>query len=315
VTRENSYGRVRHIRAIPIARRQPANYSESRTRSGPGIGILKNMRAELLDARSEQVDQRMMSRESGGHGSDGLGFISECSAALFYNALGRYAEALVAAERACRYPKELGLTTLVLPELIESAVRSGAIERAAEALEELSESANASGTDWALGVAARSRALLGLCEAAEEFYREAIVCLGRTELAIELARAHLLYGEWLRRENRRVDARRALRAANEIFLAAGAAAFAERCSRELLATGEHARKRTAETRFELTAQEAQIACLAGAGRTNPEIGSELYISPRTVEWHLRKVYPKLGISSRRQLRSALPDRLRTVAFT
>jgi ATP/maltotriose-dependent transcriptional regulator MalT len=241
--------------------------------------------------------------------------ISDCSAALFYNALGRYAEAFVAAERACRYPKELGLTTLVLPELIEAAARSGAVARAAEALEELTESACARGTDWALGVEARSRALLSPCEVAEGLYREAIVRLGRTELAIELARAHLLYGEWLRRENRRVDARRELRAANEMFLTAGAAAFAERCSRELLATGEHARKRTVETRFELTAQEAQIARLAGDGRTNPEIGSELYLSPRTVEWHLRKVYPKLGISSRRQLRSALPDRLRTVAFT
>jgi len=260
------------------------------------------------------VDQRLMLRDSGGHGSDGLGLISDCSAALFYNALGRYAEAFVAAERACHYPKELGLTTLVLPELIEAAVRSGATERAAEALEELTESARASGTDWALGVEARSRALLSPSEVAEGFYREAIFRLGRTALQIELARAHLLYGEWLRRENRRVDARRELRAAHEMFLAAAAHAFAERSSRELLATGEHARKRTVETRFELTAQEAQIARLAGDGRTNPEIGSELYISPRTVEWHLRKVYPKLGISSRRQLRGALPDRFRTVVF-
>ena len=261
------------------------------------------------------MDQRLMLRDSGGHGSDGLGLISDCSAALFYNALGRYAEAFVAAERACHYPKELGLTTLVLPELIEAAVRSGATERAAEALEELTESARASGTDWALGVEARSRALLSPSEVAEGFYREAIFRLGRTALQIELARAHLLYGEWLRRENRRVDARRELRAAHEMFLAAGADAFAERSSREVLATGEHARKRTVETRFELTAQEAQIARLAGDGRTNPEIGSELYISPRTVEWHLRKVYPKLGISSRRQLRAALPDRFRPVVFT
>jgi ATP/maltotriose-dependent transcriptional regulator MalT len=277
--------------------------------------MLKSVRAELLDARSEQVDQRSMLWDSGRHGSDGLGLISDCSAALFYNALGLYAEAFVAAERASHYSKELGLTTLVLPELIEAAIRSGGAERATEALEELAESARASGTDWALGVEARSRALLSPSEVAERFYREAIDRLGRTPLEIELARAHLLYGEWLRRENRRVDARRELRSAHEMFLAAAAHAFAERSSRELLATGEHARKRTVETRFELTAQEAQIARLAGDGRTNPEIGSELYISPRTVEWHLRKVYPKLGISSRRQLRAALPDRFRTVVFT
>ena len=277
--------------------------------------MLKSVRAELLDERSEQVDQRSMLRDSGRHGSDGLGLISDCSAALFYNALGLYAEAFVAAERASHYSKELGLTTLVLPELIEAAIRSGGAERATEALEELAESARASGTDWALGVEARSRALLSTCEVAEGFYREAIVRLSRTPLEIELARAHLLYGEWLRRENRRIDARRELRSAHEMFLVVGAEAFAERSSRELMATGEHARKRSVETRFELTAQEAQIARLAGDGRTNPEIGSELYISPRTVEWHLRKVYPKLGISSRRQLREVLPDRSRTVVFT
>jgi ATP/maltotriose-dependent transcriptional regulator MalT len=249
-----------------------------------------------------------------GTGNDGLGLISDCGAALFYNAHGRYAEALSAAERACRYPKELGLATLVLPELIEAAVRSGANERAAEALEELAVWARTSGTDWALGLEARSRALLSPSEVAEGLYREAIERLGRTTLKIELGRARLQYGEWLRRENRRMDARAELRVAHEMFVAMGADAFADRSCRELLATGEHARKRTVETRFNLTPQEAQIARLARDGRTNPEIGGELYISVRTVEWHLRKVYPKLGISSRRQLRDALPDRLRAPAY-
>lgn len=260
------------------------------------------------------MDQRAMWIRGGNERaprSDGRGLISDCSAALHYNALGRYEEALTAAERACHYLEELGLTILVLPELIEAAVRSGKTERAADALVELAETARASGADWALGVEARSRALMSPSDVAEGFYRGAIDRLGCTALEIELARAHLLYGEWLRRENRRIDAREELRTAHEMFIAMGADAFAERSCRELLATGEHARKRTVETRFELTAQEAQIARLAGDGRTNPEIGSELYISPRTVEWHLRKVYPKLGISSRRQLRQVPLDRFGT----
>ena len=260
------------------------------------------------------MGQRTMQQRNSGAAGEGLGLISDCSSALFYNALGRYGEALSAAERAHRYPKELGLTTLVLPELIEAAIRSGRTERANEALNELAEWALASDTDWALGVEARSRALVSPSHAAERFYVEAIDHLGRTSPEIELARAHLLYGEWLRRENRRVDAREELRTAHEMFTAMGAEAFAERCYRELLATGEHARKRSVETRYDLTAQEAQIARLARDGRTNPEIGNELFISTRTVEWHLRKVYPKLGITSRRQLRTALPDRLRVPAL-
>jgi DNA-binding CsgD family transcriptional regulator len=257
------------------------------------------------------VGQGTISRRIGQPDGNGLGLISDCSAAVFYNALGRYPEALVAAERASNYPKERGLTTLVLPEVIEAAVRSNETERATEALVELQASAGASGTDWALGVEARSQALLSRGAAAEALYREAITRLCRGAPAIESGRAHLLYCEWLRRENRRVDARLQLRTAHEIFVTLGAEVFAERTRRELLATGEHARKRTVDVANELTEQEAQIARLAGNGRTNPEIGSELYISPRTVEWHLRKVYPKLGISSRRQLRDALPRLPRT----
>ena len=165
----------------------------------------------------------------------------------------------------------------------------------------------ASGNDWGLGIEARSRALLSDGEAAERLYREAIERLGRTRLRPELARAHLLYGEWLRRENRRVDARTQLRTAHDMFVAIGMEAFAERTRIELLATGETVRKRTVETRDELTAQERQIARLARDGLSNPEIGARLFLSPRTVEWHLRKVFTKLGIGSRKELAAALPD--------
>ena len=161
------------------------------------------------------------------------------------------------------------------------------------------------GTDWGLGIAARCGALLSEGDAAEGLYREAIERLGRTRLRPELARAHLLYGEWLRREGRRVDAREHLRTAHEMFAAMGMEAFAERARKELLATGEKVRKRTVETRDDLTAQERQIAELARDGLSNPEIGARLFLSPRTVEWHLRKVFGKLGIRSRHELAGAL----------
>ena len=166
----------------------------------------------------------------------------------------------------------------------------------------LAESASVSGTDWALGVEARSRALLSEGEAADRLYREAIERLGRIRMRAELARAHLLYGEWLRRENRRIDAREQLRAAYQMLTAMGMDGFAERARRELLATGETVRKRTVETLTDLTAQEAQIAKLARDGRTNQEIAAHLFISPRTVEWHLGNVFTKLGIASRKDLR-------------
>jgi ATP/maltotriose-dependent transcriptional regulator MalT len=168
-------------------------------------------------------------------------------------------------------------------------------------------------TDWVLGIEARVRALLSEADTAESEYRESIARLGRTRLRAELARSHLLYGEWLRREGRRVDAREQLRIAHDMFGAIGADGFAERARHELLATGEKVRKRRDDTRDELTPQEEHIARLAHAGRTNPEIGAELFISPRTVEWHLKKVYAKLGISSRRGLRDVLPARGDAVA--
>jgi DNA-binding CsgD family transcriptional regulator len=224
---------------------------------------------------------------------------------VLYNGLGRYGKALAAAQQASEHPQELW-STLVLPELIEAAVRSGQADRAAGALDRLSETTRASGTDWALGTEARSRALLGKNQAAEDLYREAIRRLGRTGLRVELARARLLYGEWLRRQRRRGEARDQLRAAHEIFASAGAGAFAERARIELRATGERAPKRAAETREALTAREAYIARLAGQGASNAEIAVQLFISPATVAYHLRKVFATLGISSRSQLASALP---------
>jgi DNA-binding CsgD family transcriptional regulator len=245
------------------------------------------------------------SSDFGMDGGEGIGVVGHCSAASLNNGLGQYAWALTAAERAHECPQEIGFSTLVLPELIEAASRSGKPQRAFQAFMQLQKSTRASGTDWALGVEARSRALISDGAAAEGYYQEAIARLGRTRVRIELARAHLLYGEWLRRENRRRDAREQLRIAYGAFTAMDVEAFAERARRELLATGETVRKRTCEERYNLTAQEAEIARLASDGHTNPEIGIELFISPRTVEWHLRKIYSKLGIGSRRDLRGVL----------
>jgi DNA-binding CsgD family transcriptional regulator len=232
---------------------------------------------------------------------------NDWSLAVRYNGLGRYDDALVAAERAAADPHGMGVAPWVLSDLIEAAVRSGHAERAAGPLERLAEIAEANGTDWALGVDARSRALLSEGDAAEQLYLEAVERFGRTRILVSLARGHLVYGEWLRRENRRVDAREQLRLAHTMLADMGMEPMAERARRELLATGETVRKRTVETLDELTPQEAQIARLAADGQTNPEIGAQLFLSPRTVEWHLRKVFTKLGITSRRALRTALPD--------
>ena len=227
--------------------------------------------------------------------------------AVRYNGLGRYDDALAAAERAAEDPRGLGTPMWLLADLIEAAAHGGKPERAVGPLERLTEIAEANGTDWALGFLLRSRALLSEGDAAERLYREAVARLGRTRIRVAQGRTLLVYGEWLRRENRRVDARVQLRAAHELLTEIGMAVFAERARRELLATGETVRKRTVETIDDLTPQELQIAQRAADGQTNPEIGSQLFLSPRTVEWHLRKVFGKLGISSRKDLRSALPD--------
>ena len=226
---------------------------------------------------------------------------------VLLNGLGRYREALAAARDASDDTPELFVSVWATIELLESATRCDEPELARDALERIVAATAVAPTDWALGIEARSRALLSEGEDAERLYREGIERLGRTRLRPELARAHLLYGEWLRRENRRVDARAQLRAAHELFVAIGMEAFAERARGELLATGEKVRKRTVETRDELTPQERQIAGLARDGLSNPEIGARLFLSPRTVEWHLRKVYAKLGIRSRRELADALPS--------
>ncbi|HEX8929208.1 MAG TPA: LuxR C-terminal-related transcriptional regulator, partial [Actinomycetota bacterium] len=220
--------------------------------------------------------------------------------AVLYNGHGRYQEGLAQARQACAY-EDPGFLGWSLVELVEAAARSGAGEAAAQALRRLDSRSRAAGTDWALGVLARSRALLSDGDTAESLYREAIDRLGRSPIAPQLARAHLLYGEWLRRSQRRLDAREQLRTAHEMFDRFGARAFAERARRELLATGETGRPRSVPRPVELTAQEEQIARLAGSGLTNPEIGAQLFLSPHTVEWHLRKVFTKLGIHSRKQL--------------
>ena len=230
--------------------------------------------------------------------------LADHATAVLHNGLGRSGEALAAARRACEHD-DLGFYGWSLAELVEAGARSGEHEVAADALRRLEERTGACGTDWARGIEARSRALLADDDRAEPLYREAIEQLGRTRMVVHLARAHLVYGEWLRRENRRVDAREQLRAAHEAFGGMGAAAFAERARRELLATGETVRGRSPEARDQLTAQEAQIARLAADRHTNPEIGAQLFISPRTVEYHLRKVFMKLDISSRKELRGAL----------
>ncbi|WP_128381550.1 helix-turn-helix transcriptional regulator [Streptomyces cavernae] len=223
--------------------------------------------------------------------------------AVLCNSLGQYADALAAAREAAVPQQEFGAPRWGLVELIEAAACGGSPELATDALEQLSETTRASGTNWALGVEARSRALLSEGDAAEPLYREAIERLARIRVHVELARAQLLYGEWLRRENRRVDARAQLTVAHETFSKIGAEAFAERARRELQATGAKVRSHTVATPTALTSQEAQIARLAGEGLTNPEIGAQLFLSPHTVEWHLRKVFAKLGISSRKEIRT------------
>jgi DNA-binding CsgD family transcriptional regulator len=227
--------------------------------------------------------------------------------AVLFNGLGRYADALVAAELAA-YEMELpNGTGLALPEVIEAAVRSHRPDAAEKAIEQLPKHTLDS-ADWAMGVEARCRALVTEGEEAEAWYAVAVERLARTAIRTEAARAHLLYGEWLRREGRRVDAREQLASAYEMFSAMGADGFAERTRRELLATGEKVRRRDLSTRNELTPQEEHIARLARDGRSNAEIGAELFLSVRTVEWHLRKVFMKLGIASRRELKDALPAR-------
>jgi DNA-binding CsgD family transcriptional regulator len=253
----------------------------------------------LIDATSRQVRER------------GEGFalaVADWASAVLNNGLGNYQEAMTAAQRAIDSPELAFIPQWALIDVIEAATRSGRSDIAADALGRLAVITGASGTDGALGVEARSRALLTEGKAAEPLYREAIERLARTSIRTELARAHLLYGEWLRRERRRGDARDQLRIAHEMFEAMGMEAFAERARRELKATGDTARKPSVSTSdHQLTAQEAQIARMARDGLSNPEIGGRLFLSTHTVHYHLRKIFTKLGISSRTQLDRVLLD--------
>lgn len=245
---------------------------------------------ELISATIEQAAAQEMKWATA---------LTDYATAVLYNGLGRYQDAAVAAQRVCT-GEDLGLFSRACLELIEAGTRCVACAVATDALRDLEERTR-TGTDWALGVWARSTALLSDTNAAETLYREAIERFDRGRVAVHLPRAQLVYGEWLRRENRRLEAREQLRAAHETFSSIGAEAFAERARRELLATGQTARRRSDETRDILTPQEAQIARLARDGLSNPEIGAQLFISSRTVQYHLRKVFRKLEISSRNQL--------------
>ena len=233
---------------------------------------------------------------------EGIGIsVLDWAEAVLYNALGRYEEGRAAARKVAGQPQSLALSSWGMVEMIEAAVRAGTPELAADAHRRLMEMTRVSGTDWALGIATRSRALLVEGRRSEDLYVEAIDRLGRSRMAVDLARAHLLYGEWLRRQRRRLDARKELRVAHELFSDFGTEAFAERARVELQATGEHARKRTVDTLDQLTPQEAQISRLVAQGTTNREIAAQLFISPSTVEYHLHKAFRKLNVKTRTQL--------------
>jgi DNA-binding CsgD family transcriptional regulator len=259
------------------------------------------MMAAWRGNEAEALELIEAARLEGTARGEGMGLrLLEWATALLYNGCGRYGEALEAAQRGCD-EDDVGLFAWACVELIEAGVRCGDTDAASAALDRLSERTRASGTDWALGIEAGSRALLSDGADAERLYREAVERLARTRGVVHLARARLLYGEWLRRENRRIDARVQLRAAHGMFGGIGAEGFAERAGHELAATGETARSRSDDARGVLTPQEAHIARLAKDGLSNPEIGAQLFISPRTVQYHLRKVFQKLDITSRNQL--------------
>jgi len=253
------------------------------------------------------VDATISAAEAAGQGA--VVTVAHWAAAILYNGLGRPDEARKAARQAAENPSGFHVSAWALPELVEAAARSGNMSMAAAAAARLADTAQAGGNDWGLGIAARSRALVTEGQEADGLYREAIDRLGRTRLRPELARGHLLYGEWLSREGRRGDAREQLRIAHQMLDEIGMEGFAERARRELLATGETARTRGAHAATgasrELTAQEMQVALLARDGLSNPEIGARLFISSHTVQYHLAKVFAKLGIGSRGQLHRVL----------
>jgi DNA-binding CsgD family transcriptional regulator len=263
------------------------------------LGALRGHQAEVTPL----IEATLAAAEAAGQGGAVTG--AHWASSVLHNGLGRYADALAAAQEATR-DASVYVSILDVPELVEAAARAGNADVAAGALQRLAETTRPGGNDLALGIEARCRALLSDGETAERLYLEAIDRLGRTPLRPDLARAHLLYGEWLRGQGRGGDAREQLRTAYDMLEAIGMAAFAERARRELIATGEIVPKRTVETSDNLTAQETLIARLARDGLSNPEIAAQLFLSVRTVEWHLRKIFTKLGVGSRRELREALP---------
>ena len=274
---------------------------------GSGLAPFTEMRLRSLQGREAEASALIAHAiEQATTGGQGLAAtLAHWAAAVLRNGLGHYEGALSAARQATSDSFEPWIFMWALPELVEAAVRGGDTELAHDALTRLVETTQPCGTDWALGVETRCRALLSDGTAADALYREAIDRLGRTRVRPELARAHLLYGEWLRREGRRIDAREQLRTAYDMLTAIGMEAFAERARRELAATGETVRQRSAEPITTLTAQEALIAGLARDGLTNPEIGARLFLSARTVQYHLGKTFTKLGITSRRELPATL----------
>jgi DNA-binding CsgD family transcriptional regulator len=264
--------------------------------------LLQSLRGNEADATA-LIDATLTRAAASGQGAAATE--AQWAAAVLANGLGRYEQALTAAQQASSDPLDLYPSMWALPELVEAAARHGEAVIARAALKRLAATTQPSGTDFGLGIEARSRALVSEGEAAEQLYREAIERLGRTSLHPELARAHLVYGEWLRQAGRRADARVQLRAAHERCVSIGMMAFAERARRELVAIGEKVRPRTTDTPDDLTAQERQIARFASDGLSNPEIAARLFLSPRTIEYHLRKVFAKLEISSRRELADKL----------
>ena len=279
-----------------------------------GYSVVKALLAVFRGRESEAAALiQSTEKEAAAVGHGAVVQATEWAAAILYNSLGRYEDAFATAERGSGdSPEEQFISTWAVVELLEAATRSGNREAAEIALRRIVETTAVSTTDSARGISARSRALMSEGAAAENLYEEAVERLGRSRLRPDLARTHLLYGEWLRREGRRLDARVQLRTGLELFNAMGMDAFARRAERELSATGEHARKRIDETRADLTPQEAQIASLARDGFSNAEIGTRLFLTARTVEWHLHHVFAKLGISSRKQLRDGRLEGDRTL---
>ncbi len=289
--------------AASVAAEAHALSEATGTRIAPyGAVLLAALRGKQAEA-VPLIEATIAEAAAGGQGI-GVSY-ARWAAAILYNGLGRHEQELAAAQQASEDTSAVYVAMWSLPELIEAAARSGNTPVAAGALNRLAETTQAGATDFGWGMEARSRALLSQGQVAEDLFREAIRRLGRTRLRPELARAHLLYGEWLRRQNRRADASAQLYSAHQMLTEMGLEAFAERARLELLASGETVRKRTVETAGKLTAQEAYIARLARDGRTNQQISAQLFLSARTVEWHLSKIFTKLGISSRRELPGAV----------